>query len=282
MNLLNRVMILKKVYSFLTSSLNGNILKRALLVGAFLILGFQGFGQLPSVTIAQNGNGFETGPLSSSFTVTVASGAGTDGIVDVNYSVLGSSTATSGSDYTALSGTVTVVYTTTSGGSSNIAVDVLDDVLVEGDETVIVELTADAAYDLGTPNTATVTITDNDSYTASISATVATATEAGTTAGEFTVDLGTVNTTGSAIVVNYAISTGGSNATNTTDYTTLGTSVSIADGQQTNTIPVTPVDDALVEGNETVILTLASGTGYALGTPNTATVTITDNDSYTA
>ncbi|MFT6838415.1 MAG: hypothetical protein ACJAZR_001950, partial [Sediminicola sp.] len=50
-------MILKKTYSFLRTSFIGNGLKRALLVGAFLILGFQGFGQ---ATVA-----FSTGTASS-------------------------------------------------------------------------------------------------------------------------------------------------------------------------------------------------------------------------
>jgi len=45
-----------------------------------------------------------------------------------------------------------------------------------------------------------------------------------------------------------------------------------------------PCDDVLVEGPESVILTLAAGTANAVaGAPNnTATVTIADNDSYTA
>jgi gliding motility-associated-like protein len=46
-------------------------------------------------------------------------------------------------------------------------------------------------------------------------------------------------------------------------------------------VTITPVDDALVEGNETVVLTLASGTGYAVAAApnNTATVNIADNDN---
>ena len=154
---------------------------------------------------------------------------------------------------------------------------------MEGPETVILTLAAGTGYAVaGAPdNTATVTIADNDSYTASITANDPTATEAGTTTGQFTVDLGTTNTTGSAIVVNFNIATGGSNATNTTDYANIGTSVSIANGAQTGLITITPVDDSLTEGSETVILTLAAGTGYAVaGAPNnTATVTIADNDT---
>src|SRR5690606_11712225 len=111
-------------------------------------------------------------------------------------------------------------------------------------------------------NTATVTIADNDSYVASITANEPTASETDSASGQFTVSLGAANATGGAIEVNYVISAGGSNATNTTDYATIGTSVSIANGDQTGQITVTPVDDDFAEGSESVIVTLTSGIGY--------------------
>ena len=169
--------------------------------------------------------------------------------------------------------------------TATITINVNGDTTVEANETFTVTLSAPSAgYTIGAPSSATGTINNDDSYIASITANDATATEAGTTTGQFTVDLGTTNTSGSAIVVNYTVATGGSNATNTTDYTDIGTSVSIANGQQTGLITITPVDDVLVEGSETIILTLATGTGYTVATApdNTATVTIADNDSYTA
>jgi hypothetical protein len=44
------------------------------------------------------------------------------------------------------------------------------------------------------------------------------------------------------------------------------------------TVTVTPIDDAIDEANETVVLTLAAGTGYQIGSSNDDTVTIADND----
>ncbi|MBC8767186.1 gliding motility-associated C-terminal domain-containing protein [Arenibacter sp. BSSL-BM3] len=172
-------------------------------------------------------------------------------------------------------------------GSSTaaITINVSGDTAVEPNETFTVTLSGPSpGYTIGAPATAQGTITNDDSYIASITANDPTSTEAGTTTGQFTVDLGTINTTGSAIVVNYTIATGGSNATNTTDYGTLSGSVSIANNQRSGLITVAPVDDELVEGPETVILTLATGTGYTLAVApnNTATVTIEDNDSYIA
>jgi hypothetical protein len=56
--------------------------------------------------------------------------------------------------------------------------------------------------------------------------------------------------------------------------------VTIPIGSSTVTITLTPLEDALVEGSETAILTVAAGSGYApSGSP--ATGTITDNDTAT-
>jgi hypothetical protein len=41
---------------------------------------------------------------------------------------------------------------------------------------------------------------------------------------------------------------------------------------------VTPVDDAAVEGDETVVVTLAAGAGYTVGAPASGTVTIVSDD----
>ena len=86
------------------------------------------------------------------------------------------------------------------------------------------------------------------------------------------------------VTVNYTLSGG---ATRGTDYSISGVSSnsgSIAVGNSgTASIPVAITDDSTVEGSETVILTLGSGTGYNVGTTRTThTLTITDNDRATA
>ncbi len=111
-----------------------------------------------------------------------------------------------------------------------------------------------------------------------VTASDATASETGSDPGEFTIDLGTVNNTGSAVVVSFNVT---GTATASADYQSIGTSVPIPDGSKTAVIAVTGiVDDTQIEGNETVIITL-TGTNNSLFTVNTtpATVTITDNDS---
>ena len=61
-------------------------------------------------------------------------------------------------------------------------------------------------------------------------------------------------------------------------YLAVGRSVTIAAGQTSATIPLTPQDDTDVEGDETVILTLAVDQAYTIGSQDNATVTIADDD----
>ena len=44
------------------------------------------------------------------------------------------------------------------------------------------------------------------------------------------------------------------------------------------TITLSVIDDTLVEGPETVVLTLVATADYVLGTPANATISIADND----
>jgi hypothetical protein len=62
------------------------------------------------------------------------------------------------------------------------------------------------------------------------------------------------------------------------DYEQLSGTVIFAAGSATATITVVPFDDALVENSESVVVTLTTGNAYTLGTPDTATVNIEDND----
>ena len=78
-----------------------------------------------------------------------------------------------------------------------------------------------------------------------------------------------------ALTVNYTVS---GNATNSTDYANLIGSVVIPIGQSSVTVPITVIDDAVEEGNETVIINLANSSTYSTGNTGSVTVTIADND----
>lgn len=79
----------------------------------------------------------------------------------------------------------------------------------------------------------------------------------------------------SPTVVN--LTTGGTAASGV-DYTGAMATVTIPSGATTATVTVNPTADATVEANETVILTVANGSGYSVGAPASATGTILNDD----
>ena len=55
--------------------------------------------------------------------------------------------------------------------------------------------------------------------------------------------------------------------------------VTFAAGTATATVIIAPAADGLVEDDETVVLTLSPGAGYAVGSPAAATGTIANDDT---
>ena len=220
---------------------------------------------LPVVSIVANLPNAAEGGASGQFTVSRTGPTAT--ALTVNYSLTGS-TATNGTDYTAIATSVTIPV-----GQSSAVINVapIQDALNEGTETVIVTLSTNAAYTVGSPSTATVFIADDDRPAVNIVATQPNAAEGGAS-GQFTITRS--GATGIAITVSISIS---GTATSGADYTALPTTVAFAANQTTATLNVVPVDDALVEGPESVMVTLSAGT-YDIGPNNFAVVTIADND----
>jgi subtilisin-like proprotein convertase family protein/predicted nucleotidyltransferase len=77
--------------------------------------------------------------------------------------------------------------------------------------------------------------------------------------------------------VNYS---GGGTASDDLDYQRLSGSVTIPAGQSSVAIPIAAIEDNLVEGEETVAITLSTEESYTIGKDGSATVTIADNDEY--
>ena len=123
------------------------------------------------------------------------------------------------------------------------------------------------------------TIADNESLpSVSITATDAAAAEAGLDPGAMRITRSGGN---NALALTVFVAATGSTAANVTDYTgvNVGASAVIPAGATFVDLTFTPVDDALVEGNETIVRTINANAAYVVGTPNTATVTIADNES---
>jgi len=123
------------------------------------------------------------------------------------------------------------------------------------------------------------TTTNSTLPTLTIASTDASAAEAGLNPGTFRIARTGAIT--SALAVDYTVASN-SGQVSGSDYTpVLNGLATITAGQSFVDITITPVDDLLVEGPETIALTLTSSSTYSLGNA-TATVTITDNDFATA
>lgn len=97
-------------------------------------------------------------------------------------------------------------------------------------------------------------------------------------AGEFGANLGRFTLvrsgdTNVAVAINYTI---GGSATPGADYLPLPTSLTLPGGVLTSNLVVTPLRDALAEGDETVSLSLSSSTNYNRTTMTNATIVIRD------
>ncbi|HEY3120680.1 MAG TPA: CARDB domain-containing protein, partial [Vicinamibacteria bacterium] len=110
----------------------------------------------PTVTVtASDPTAAEAGLDTASFTFT--RNGSTDAALVVGYTVAGS--ATPGSDYVRLSGTVTIPA---GAADATVILTPLDDPLVEGDETVEVDLAVSSAYVIGAPASAIARIVSED------------------------------------------------------------------------------------------------------------------------
>ncbi|HVK13319.1 MAG TPA: Calx-beta domain-containing protein [Gemmataceae bacterium] len=205
-------------------------------------------------------------------TVTVTRTDGSANALTVNYATSNGS-ATAGADYTATSGTLSWANGDTT--PKTISIPLSDDRLVEGLETILLTLSnPTGGATLGTQTTATVNVADFEEGDLAFGAPVFSANEDGSTVATVTVTR--VNGSDGAVSVNYATSDG--TATAGADYTATSGTLSWAAGDSTPktfTIPV--LDDQLVEGTETVDLTLSGPTGNSvLGAQGTATLNIVD------
>ncbi len=120
---------------------------------------FYVYGDLPgtlqfsSATYSVNENG-------GSATITITRTGGSAGAVGAHFAT-SNGTATAGSDYTAV--TQTVIFADGDATNKTVAIPVLDDMLVEANETVNLTLSSPTGgATLGNPATAVLTIIDND------------------------------------------------------------------------------------------------------------------------
>lgn len=242
---------------------------------------------LPDVTVAVAPSSvLEDGGTGMVYTFTRQ--GSTTATMSVSFSTAGS-TATPGTDF--LISSATASYSTGTGlgtilipiGSSTATLTAtpVTDTAFETNETVVVNVTTGTGYDVGTPGTASGTIT-NDDTEVSIDALPDTTLFEDQTVN-FSYTFRRQGPTTSALTANFSV---GGSATFGTDYTQSGattfttTSGSVTFGVGVSTVLVTldPTADNAVEGNEAITLTVTSAAGYTVGSPAAQTATIIDDD----
>ena len=214
-------------------------------------------------------------------TFTVTRSGAMDNAVSVKWNTKADSSdganAASTSDYTAMT-TATKLDFAKGVSSQTFMVATTEDTLHEGNETFLVELTEPVGAIISDA-AATGTITDDDAAPTGITLTVSPATVGeGADETEITVTATVNGTTRYVDAKTVTVSVGGGTAISGTDYDTVTNfDITIAAGEasKVGTFDLTPTEDDLHEGNETINV---SGTSGSL-TITPATVTINDDDA---
>jgi hypothetical protein len=185
----------------------------------------------------------------------------------VPYEVSG--TAEADSDYVKLPGSVTFAPGST---TAVVTVTPKEDALSEPTETVTIAIIGGPRHSAGTPGNATVSILDNDLPTVSIATRHATAYER--TVGDY---------------LTYRMTRQGNLDVGITVNLTYGGTAAAADFTAPSTVDFLPgeirvdfqanlIDNAQLDGDRTLIATVAAGAGYAPGAAPAATGTILDDE----
>ncbi|WP_419837237.1 S8 family serine peptidase [Candidatus Poriferisodalis sp.] len=157
-----------------------------------------------------------------------------------------------------------------SGASATLTIATSDDAVDEADGSVTVTLVDGASYDVGTSRAATVSVADDDVPPPVVSITAGSGGAEGTSA-TFAVTASSAPTANLEVSVTVAASG---------DFgVTAGTrTATILAGTTGATLTVATADDSVDEPDGSVTATLAAGSGYAVGSPASRTVQVTDDD----
>ncbi len=223
----------------------------------------------PSVTI--------TGPItiveaagSVSFTISLTVAAGQD--IAIPYTVGG--TLTLGVDFLPATGALVVPAGAT---TTTLQFPIIDDALDELTETIVITLGTPVNAILGSPNSITVSVLDDDPAPAlSFSQSSATVDESTGTV-EVTVTLSAP----SALPITATLAIAGT-ADEGIDVVVTPTTISIPQGAVSTVVSLAVVDDGFDEPNEVLTLTLVTPTNASLGLATTFSLTVIDNDDIPA
>ena len=227
-----------------------------------------------TLTVSPTSVGEDDGVTTVTVTATLGGSATLPGATEVLVSVGGGS-ATSGTDYAAVSSFTVTIPKESARGTATFTLTPTNDAIAEGDESIDVTGTATGF----TVTKAEVTLTDDDTAPASITLSASPASvseDDGATTVTVTATLdGSVTLPGATQVT---VSVGGGTATSGTDYAAVSdfaVTIPKESARGTGTFTLTPTNDSLAEGDESIDVT-GSATDF---TVTQAQVTLTDDDT---
>lgn len=224
----------------------------------------------PRGTIALEQNTYSVNEAGGGVDIAVVRSGNTSGAATVLYRTdngTGANGAIAGSDFTAQNGTLSFA-----AGESRklIRIPILNDSVVEGNETFSFVVESPTGADLGTQRTAVVTILDDDNPALTVNDI-----RVSENAGNAVLTLTRGSGVGTASV---QYTTANGTATAGSDYTSRTGTVTFAAGVTSQTISIPLINDTAGEANETFQVNFSNPVGLTLPDPS-ATVTITDDDA---
>lgn len=240
-------------------------------------------------TLAFSSATYSIGEGGGTVTLTVNRTGGTDGAVTVDYALAngtatGGATCAAGIDFVNSGGTVSFAD---GESTKTFNVAICEDTTFEADEDFTATLSnATGGATIGSPNPASVTITENKGQpTAQFSSATYSTNEPFADSGVgpgIAIEVTLSGASQSTVTVDYATSggtaTGGGTCTPGVDYVTNTGTLTFLTGETSKTFFVATCIDTTFEGDETVNLALSNPVGTTLGTPNSAILTIVEND----
>lgn len=230
----------------------------------------------PPGTISFTVGSFTVGEGGLFANITAQRTGGDFGVVGAEYFTTDIS-ATAGADYIETTGVVTWADGDTA--NKTILVPILDDALVEGEETFQIALrNAIGGATIVGPSTAVVRIVDNDLIPAGAITFDAAAYSVNENGGTVTITVNRINGDNGNVSVQY--STDSFTATAGIDFISTSGTFTWGPGDSTpRTFTVTILNDAIIQGNRIFKVNLANVTGGAIFGPHSAAdVTIVDDD----
>ncbi|MFK0730324.1 MAG: Calx-beta domain-containing protein [Gloeotrichia echinulata GP01] len=178
-----------------------------------------------------------------------------------------SGTAVADSDFTATSGTLTFGVGET---SKTFTIPIINDTLIEGNETFTLVIESPTGADLGTIRTASVTLIDDESTVLTISEP-----EVNENAGNAIITVTRGNGVGTGTV---DFTTVDGTAIAGSDYQATSGQLTFADGETSKTITIGLINDTIGEPDETFTIQFTNLVGVTLQDTSLNTVTIIDDD----